>query len=79
MNAARPGPLIDATCPRCGGGFARGADTGHCDCFGIRLGDAQRAELAARYPDRCLCLRCLRELTAADAEASSPDTVPPRG
>lgn len=63
------GALPDASCPRCGGGFECGASSGpggHCDCFGIRLTEHLRAELAARYPDRCLCLRCLRELVAAD-------------
>ncbi len=79
MNAARNGPLIDATCPRCGGGFACGAQAGHCDCFDIRLSEALRADLAARYPDRCLCLRCLREVMAADAGAAPPATAPARG
>jgi hypothetical protein len=59
------GVLLDATCPRCGGGFECGANAGHCACFGMRLTDSLRAELAARYPDRCLCLRCLRELIEA--------------
>ena len=66
MNAA----LLDVSCPRCGGGFECGVNAGHCDCFGIRLTDALRAELAARYPGRCLCLSCLRELI--DAAASQP-------
>lgn len=68
MNPTRTGPLLDASCPRCGGGFECGANTGHCACFGLRLTDALRTELAARYPGRCLCLRCLRELMAADAQ-----------
>ncbi len=59
--SAPPLPL-DSTCPRCGGGFACGAASGTCDCFDLRLSDALRAELAARWPGRCLCLRCLREL-----------------
>ena len=60
------GALLDATCPRCGGGFECGANAGHCACFGIRLTEGLRAELAARYSG-CLCLRCLRELIEADA------------
>lgn len=61
------GQPVDARCPRCGGGFECGADAGHCDCFGIRLTERLREQLAQRYPDRCLCLRCLRELVEADA------------
>lgn len=62
--------LLAATCPRCGGGFECGASSGqagHCACFGIRLNDRLRTELAERYPGACLCLRCLRELIDADA------------
>lgn len=59
--------LLAARCPRCGGGFECGVNTGHCACFGIRLTDTLRTELAARYPDRCLCLPCLRELIEAAA------------
>jgi hypothetical protein len=60
------GPLLHAACPRCGGGFECGANAGHCDCFGIRLTEPLRAQLAHDYPGQCLCLRCLRELVAAD-------------
>jgi hypothetical protein len=60
------GAMLDANCPRCGGGFECGVNAGHCDCFGIRLTDRLRAELAERYSG-CLCLRCLRELIEADA------------
>jgi Cysteine-rich CWC len=67
--------LPASTCPRCGGGFECGAGTGHCDCFGIRLTEALRAELAERYPGRCLCLRCLRELMQCGAAA--PAAAPP--
>ena len=60
------GTPLDARCPRCGGGFECGANAGHCDCFGIRLTEPQREQLARDYPGQCLCLRCLRELIAAD-------------
>lgn len=62
--------VLDATCPRCGGGFECGANAGDCACFGMRLTDTLRTELAARYPGRCLCLRCLRDLM--DAKSSQP-------
>jgi hypothetical protein len=61
------GEPVDARCPRCGGSFECGVNAGRCDCFGIRLSDRLRGQLAQRYPDRCLCLRCLRELAQADA------------
>ena len=67
--------LLAATCPRCGGGFECGVNAGHCDCFGIRLTDRLRAELAARYQG-CLCPRCLRELVEADARPSVAGTPP---
>lgn len=57
--------LLASTCPRCGGGFECGVNTGHCDCFDIRLSEAQRAEIAARWPGCCLCLACLRDLGTA--------------
>jgi hypothetical protein len=61
------GAPLDTSCPRCGGGFECGVNAGHCACFGLRLSETLRAELAARYPDRCLCLNCLRELGAQEA------------
>ncbi|MFN3303937.1 MAG: cysteine-rich CWC family protein [Roseateles sp.] len=64
---ATPPPTLPDTCPRCGGGFACGASAGHCDCFDLQLSEALREQLAARYPGQCLCLRCLRELAAAEA------------
>jgi hypothetical protein len=67
------GDLIAATCPRCGGGFGCGAQAGRCDCFDIHLTEPQRQALAARYSG-CLCLPCLRELAAGEAEGG--DTRP---
>lgn len=60
------GPLLDVACPRCGGAFECGVQAGHCACFGIRLNERLRSELAERYRG-CLCLPCLRELIEADA------------
>jgi len=59
------GPMLDVSCPRCGGGFECGVQAGHCACFGIRLTERLRTELAAQYSG-CLCLPCLRELIDAD-------------
>jgi len=56
-------------CPRCGGAFACGvgADPSTpCFCASVELGDARRAELAARWSD-CLCEACLRALVANPA------------
>lgn len=72
MSPLNPSPRAApqaATCPRCGGGFECGAEAGHCDCFELRLSEAQRAEIAARY-EGCLCLRCLRDLATPRAGAS---------
>ena len=62
-----PTPLPDnAACPRCGGAFHCGAGEGWCACFGTRLGEALKRELAARWPGQCLCLRCVAELARDD-------------
>ena len=55
------GPMLDVRCPRCGGGFECGVQAGHCACFGIRLPERLRVELAERYSG-CLCMRCLGEI-----------------
>jgi len=58
--------LATDTCPRCGGGFFCGAaGPGPCDCTTLALSAMLQAQLLARYSG-CLCLNCLRELTAAD-------------
>jgi Cysteine-rich CWC len=67
--------VLAATCPRCAGGFECGASSGpagHCACFGIRLDNGLRAELAQRYPGRCLCLGCLRELSELSEAVQPP-------
>lgn len=55
------------TCPRCRGSFHCGAAAGVCDCFELRLSEALRQRLAAEFSG-CLCLRCLRELAAEEAD-----------
>jgi len=51
----------NAACPRCGGSFRCGAQDRACDCFGARLDDALRRQLAEQYSS-CLCMSCLTEL-----------------
>lgn len=72
------GPLVDAVCPRCGGGFECGFQAGHCACFGIRLTERLRVQLAERWRG-CLCLTCLHELIEADTRRVAAGDVPPRG
>lgn len=64
------GPVIDARCPRCGGGFECGFQAGHCACFGIRLSERLRQQLADQYRT-CVCMACLRELMEADGSRQS--------
>ncbi len=54
------------TCPRCGGAFACGVGADRdtpCFCAAVRLTDARRAELRAKWSD-CLCAACLATLSA---------------
>ena len=74
-----PPPLPDNTaCPRCGGGFHCGVEDGWCACFGTRLGEEVKRDLAARWPGQCLCLKCLAELARDDPGSHVPD-VPRTG
>ncbi|WP_431050216.1 cysteine-rich CWC family protein [Roseateles sp. L2-2] len=73
INADSTASAIDTACPRCGGGFHCGVNDGWCACFGTRLGEGLKRELAARWPDQCLCLRCLGELARDDPDSHVPD------
>ena len=54
------------TCPRCGAQFiCQPEHPTQCQCAGVQLSDAARASIAERYPSRCLCAKCLRELSEA--------------
>ena len=66
------GELVNAACPRCGGGFACGANAGHCDCFELRLSERLRERIAREHPGACLCLRCLKQLAAEQAGGEAP-------
>jgi len=69
------GAMLDVSCPRCGGGFECGVQAGHCACFGIRLTERLRVELAEQYSG-CLCLPCLRELIERDASRGAAGMTP---
>jgi hypothetical protein len=66
-SAGKVLPLFVApsVCEACGGEFTCGASLGACWCGEIKLSDAARAELRARY-ERCLCRACLE--TYAEGE-----------
>lgn len=57
---------LDDRCPRCGNAFHCGAQDAHCDCFDLKLGPELRERLSRQY-EGCLCIRCLKELQAANA------------
>lgn len=59
-------------CPRCGGGFACGMNgAGPCPCTTVTLSPERLAELRARYTG-CLCMNCLRELSASETPIETP-------
>ena len=54
----------DSRCPRCGGAFHCGVnDPEPCACTTLSLDDSTLANLRQRF-DGCLCLTCLREISA---------------
>lgn len=54
-------------CPRCGGGFACGINgTAPCPCTTVTLSPDLLADLRWRFQG-CLCLNCLRELSAGES------------
>ena len=50
--------VAPTVCEACGREFTCGAELSGCWCEEIKLSDAARAELRARY-ERCLCRACL--------------------
>jgi hypothetical protein len=56
--AASPAGCGASVCESCGGEFTCGAGSGGCWCAGVRLDEAARAELRARFRG-CLCPACL--------------------
>jgi len=55
--ASESGPT-QKVCEACGQTFGCAAPQRGCWCEGVKLSDATRAELKARYSD-CLCPECL--------------------
>lgn len=54
----------DSRCPRCGGAFHCGVnDVEPCACTTLLLDDVTLTDLRQRYAG-CLCLACLREISA---------------
>jgi Cysteine-rich CWC len=50
----------DKTCPRCHSGFeCRVGDITKCQCYAVKLNDAERDFLARTYND-CLCANCMQ-------------------
>ena len=63
--------IASERCPRCGGEFHCGVnDETPCACTGLKLDAALLSDLSRRW-DGCLCLRCLVELQAHQAPATS--------
>ena len=57
------------TCPRCGAIFeCKAGDITKCQCYTVKLNDAERDFLARTYND-CLCARCMQELRTAYNQA----------
>ncbi len=67
----------DDRCPRCGGGFHCGiADAQPCACMSIDLKPDTLAQLRTQFSG-CLCLACLRELAACEAQGLPQPPAPP--
>ena len=59
-------------CESCGEEFKCGAGLSGCWCAEVRLDEATRAELRARFR-RCLCRACLETYAARGAEGRARD------
>jgi hypothetical protein len=62
----------EIVCESCGGEFKCGASLSGCWCAEVKLDEATRAELRARFR-RCLCRACLESYAARAAEGSARD------
>jgi hypothetical protein len=60
--------MASERCPRCAGGFHCGIDDAQpCACTSIELKPETLAELRTQFTG-CLCLACLHELAAGEAQ-----------
>jgi hypothetical protein len=57
-----------STCEACGADFTCGAQLSGCWCMEVKLSEAVRAELRARY-ERCLCRDCLESFVELEKGA----------
>jgi hypothetical protein len=62
-----PSSREPSACAACGGEFVCGATLAGCWCGEIKLSEATRAELRARFRG-CLCRACLERFAAGDAK-----------
>jgi hypothetical protein len=61
-----------SACASCGGEFACGAGVAGCWCSEIKLSEATRAELRARYQG-CLCRACLERFAEVGINGGDED------
>jgi hypothetical protein len=73
LDSSRPGRGAEA-CESCGAEFECGASLASCWCSEVKLDDAARAELRARFR-RCLCRACLEGYAARAAQGGARDGV----
>jgi Cysteine-rich CWC len=71
LDSSRP-VRGESACESCGEEFACGASLAGCWCSEVKLDDAARAELRARFR-RCLCRACLEGYAARGAEEGARD------
>jgi hypothetical protein len=72
--ASSPAGCGASACEACGGEFECGAQLSSCWCSEVKLDDATRAELRARFR-RCLCRACLEGYAASGAEGGARDVA----
>lgn len=60
-------------CPHCGNIFeCRNHDILNCNCLSVPLTTENRRYLHDRYPDKCLCMNCLIQLSESNSLTDRP-------